>query len=538
MPRLGVVQKNILNVLEDGKSRSSREIVEKTGLASSSISDALRRLWQDGYVLRSDKPIYKVNRAFKGRAGISSNLRTYYLYMLRPFGEKSIWANGNRFVSYAKKYLDVRGRKLQSKAKIVVEFLKKNKDNAWYSTEIADALKENGIKPSDVMTNVRRYEKKGLVYIRGYRTDYGESPFREGYLITWIEEERPREQALEEAIQRTEDALKAKASTNQFMHRVHIVKDAIFECSKLRDLASFEYIKSKLDCSEHQAEGAITRALQLYPELREIKLFNAYRYYFHNSMPQDELRAAIAMKENYIRKVKGKANRIGHNWEAAVGFFIDTLTTGATFWSQKHRNEGMNERRITIHLVKSVSGRKYNAEVDRVWEVTPGPLLQSTTYVLECKWGLVRKKDVDDFFNVLRWSKEFGVDTPEGRQIKQGVIGVFAGSAFDPKETVKLADESKISLATYAARMNIQLLKASDFNEKLIMRGCPRKTSVQKICKIAKDENEVREVLELVWKNPEKTEKILEEVAERNKDIYELEKMLEKTNGQFNGKDS
>jgi hypothetical protein len=42
----------------------------------------------------------------------------------------------------------------------------------------------------------------------------------------------------------------------------------------------------------------------------------------------------------------------------------------------------------------------------------------------------------------LRWSKEFGVDTPDGRQVRQGVLGVFAVSAFNPHENVRLKDES------------------------------------------------------------------------------------------------
>jgi hypothetical protein len=102
---------------------------------------------------------------------------------------------------------------------------------------------------------------------------------------------------------------------------------------------------------------------------------------------------------------------------------------------------------------------------------SPGPLLNPTTYVLECKWGLVRKQDIDHLFEVLRNSKEFGIDTPEGRQIKQGVIGVFAGSAFNPNEKIRLKNEEEISLASYAARISIQLLKTSDFNEKLKQRG-------------------------------------------------------------------
>jgi len=156
-----------------------------------------------------------------------------------------------------------------------------------------------------------------------------------------------------------------------------------------------------------------------------------------------------------------------------------------------------------------------------------GLFAQPITYVLECKWGLVTKRNVDDFLDVLRWSKDFGVDTPEGRQVKQGIVGVFAGSAFDPKETVRLKDETEISLATYAARMNIQLLKASDFNEKIRERGVPKEITVQRICRIAREEKEVREVLEDIWKSPEKSEEILNKIAEKNKKVYDFERMLE-----------
>jgi hypothetical protein len=118
------------------------------------------------------------------------------------------------------------------------------------------------------------------------------------------------------------------------------------------------------------------------------------------------------------------------------------------------------------------------------------------------------------------------VDTPEGRQVKQGMVDVFAAGAFNPKESVRLKDESTISLASYAARMNIQLLKAADFNEKLHEHGCT--VTVQKICRVAKDEGEVREVLDAVWTKPSKGEEVLAEVAERNKELFEFERMLEK----------
>jgi hypothetical protein len=378
-------------------------------LGKRAIEGALYRLWKEGVILRTDKPLMEAQRIFKGRAGITRNLRKYHLYILRPEGKDSLEFEGMRFIKYEK----VKRIAKESKAKIIYDFLQRNKDRAFFSKEITQALKHRGIKPSDIMTNVRRLERKGLVYVRGYRTGYGETPFKEGYLITWIDPSKPREKAIEEAIRRTEIALMEKSSP--IMQRIHVIRDQIIEASKLNDLVSFEFIQNKLDCSEHEAETALRRAMQLYPEIKEVKLFNRFRYFYHASMPKEQFERAKTRKENYIRKVKGRENRVGHNWEACVEWFIDKFTTGAHFMTQDHRNRRMDKRRITLHLIKSVRGRIGRAEVDRVWTVTPGVFAQPITYVLECKWGLVSKRHVDDFLEVLRWSSEFGVNTPEGR---------------------------------------------------------------------------------------------------------------------------
>lgn len=143
---------------------------------------------------------------------------------------------------------------------------------------------------------------------------------------------------------------------------------------------SLEFLREKLGCSEYELEGAVERAEQLYPEIREVKVFERFRHLYHASMPEEVLRKAVKAKEDYIRVYGGQRARIGHNWEACVEWFIDKFTTGA----------------------------------------------------------------------------EFGVDTPEGRQIKSGVIGVFAGSAFNDKKKIMLKDETVIGLPSYAARMNIK----------------------------------------------------------------------------------
>jgi len=519
----------VLAVLVDGKPRTTRNIARGAGLGESAVYGVLRRCWESGYVLRTKKPLYEFEKVSRGRRGVAAHVRPFHLYVLRPKGIKFMRIEGQEYVEFSKEHLDVRGGGARSKAKVILDFLRKHSDKAWFSKQIAETLENEGVRPCDVMANVRRFEDKGIVYVRGYKLEEGQTPFKEGYLITWIDQDKPREEAIEDAIRKTDKALEDKRSESPLVDRVHKMRDMIIEHSKLRRLVGFAYIHMKLGCSEYEALHALARTLQLYPDLKEIKLFDAYRYFYHISLSDEDLNAAVKMKENYIRMAKGRANRVGHNWEAVAEWFIDRFTTGAHFWTQSHRTEHMDPRRITLHLTKGVGSRRNAAEVDRVWEVTPGVFAPPVVYVLSCKWGLVRKEDVDDFLEVLRWSKEFGVDSQDGRQIKQGMYGVFAGQAFNPKENVKLKNDTSISLASYAARMNIQLLKAVDFNSKLQERGCLKAVTVQRVCKVARDEREVREILDAVWENSSKSEEILEKVAMNNEDVYKFERMLDTT---------
>jgi len=516
-----------LGVLAGKGPMNIRDISRETGLSRSQVYNSIALCWRRGLVLRTAKPVYGRERVFKGRSGSLLHTRPFHLYLLRPKGVDEVMVGGRRFVGYADEHLDPRGGGGVSKARRVLGFLREHVEEAFFSTDVVEGLKEYGVRNHDVMANVRRFERRGLVYVRGYKTDERQTPFREGYLLTWLDPEKPRELAIEEAIERTERALEGRASSSPLMERVHRIRDMVLEHSKLRKLVGATYILNKLKCSIYEAEHAIERALQLYPDMKVTKLFDAFRYYYHASLSEEDLSAAVEMKRNYIRMAKGRDNRIGHNWEAVADWFIDRFTTGARFWTQKHRDGGMDPRRITLHLLKGVGGRRNAAEVDRVWEVNPGVFAPPITYVLSCKWGLVNKRHVDDFLEVLRWSKGFGVDTPDGREIKQGVVGVFAASSFNPRENVRLKDESTISLAQYAARRNLQLVTAADFNVKLRERGCSKGVTVQKVCKLARDEDEVRRTLDYVWSDSENAGKILKGLQEGNEDLYRFEKKLE-----------
>jgi len=518
----------LLAVLSDGKPKSSLEIANATGLEGDAIWSALNRCWHNNLILRTKIPLHVFSRNFKGRGGIRRNLRKYHLYTLKPENVFSLSVEGRLFVSYDKS----NSLRKTSKAHIILGFLKSNADRAYFATEIAMQLREKGVRQCDIMSNARRWQRKGLVLVRGYRMDDRQIPFQEGYLLVYVDASKPRDDALKEAIEKTEHVLSKRETTNPVLQRTFRIRDSIIESTSARELVSFAYLVENIGCSKYEAEAAINRALQLYPDLKELRLFNAFRYFYHDSLGAQELEASIAMKKNYIRLTKGRSNRIGHNWEAVTEWFIDKFTTGARFWNQEHRTKIMDPRRITIHLTKSVGSRRQNAEVDRVWEVTPGIFSPSVTYVLSCKWGIVFKRDLDDFFNVLRWSKEFGVTTNNGREIRQGVVGVFAASAFNPKENVKQHDDLTITLASYATRMNVQLLKASDFNSKLYQKGCPKTASVQKICKIATNEKQVRELLERVWNEPKKSEQLIAAFVEKNKKVYEFEEFLEQNDSE------
>ena len=71
-------------VLCDGEPKSRREIVKATKLSPSAVGNGLRKCWEGGFILRSMKPLYVAEKLFKGRSGMRSNTRPYYLYVFRP----------------------------------------------------------------------------------------------------------------------------------------------------------------------------------------------------------------------------------------------------------------------------------------------------------------------------------------------------------------------------------------------------------------------------------------------------------------------
>jgi len=503
----------VYNFLVSNGVASLRDVYEALGEKPNRVDDCLRRLWKKDFVLRTRESTFEFETLSKGRGGIVGYTRAINHYIVN---------NGHEipasFVSYGDRKRDGRSRDVESKASQVLNFLETNKDKAFYSVDITKELK---VKSCDIMSNVRRFEKKGLVYVRGYQSHDQRSPFRKGFILAFIDQELPRDQAIKEAFERTSKMLLDNPTSNTIHERVRLIRDQLLTSN---ELLSLSYLRNILHCDIDQAKRALRRARQLYTDIKQVKIFDKFAYYYLDSVKPEDLKANIEMKKNYIRIRFGRDNRVGHNWEAVVEWFIDKFTEGAEFLKQNHRRN-IDPRRITLHLLKPVGNRKQSAEVDRVWKVTPGLFSPTVTYVLECKYSVVRRKSLDDFLEVLKWSTDFGVDTENGRELKKGVIPVFGAGAYNPNEKV-VVNGQKIILAQYASRMNIKLLRPADFNRKLREHGVGKKVTVQKVCRVCKDEKDVRAVLDEIWEEPSKAKEELAEVLERNHNVFEFERVL------------
>jgi hypothetical protein len=138
---------------------------------------------------------------------------------------------------------------------------------------------------------------------------------------------------------------------------------------------------------------------------------------------------------------------------------------------------------------------------------------------------LIRRDDVEDFLDIARFSKEFGADDRHGRVIRNGVVLWMAGAAIDNKASI-LVGNDYLTVASFASRLGIKFIPASQINEQLQRRGW-EKASVKAICRVAKDAHEAMETLDQIWGHPEKAKEILAKYAEQNKSILEQERMLE-----------
>jgi hypothetical protein len=360
------------------------------------------------------------------------------------------------------------------------------------------------------------------------------TPFEQGFAVTWIDPNLPREQALAQAKERTDKLLQDEQTTSPLFQRVHTIYDIVTDVSLKRDIAGQIYIMSELGCSRHQLELALKKTLEFYASIKRVSIFGDEQgnygyphYYNENILSHDDLEAAVKAKQQYLMKVKSSDERKGHALEGVVWWSLEKFRR-ARFLTQKHRTAGMHPNRHTLHLIKPVRRRKRAAEIDGIWEARESALLcenERVTNVLEVKFNLIRREDVEDFLDVIRFSKELGADDRHGRVVKNGIVLWMAGAAIDSRASILVGNEY-LTVASYAGRLGIKFIPIAAINRQLQQKGW-EKASVKVICRVAKDAYEAMEMLDQICAHPKKAKDILAKYADQNKSILEQERMLE-----------
>jgi hypothetical protein len=208
--------------MSDGRPRSSRDVAKQLLFTDRAAESVCYRGWKAGLLLRAAKPISERNKTFAGRAGFRHNTRSYYLFVLHNDADETEVEN-LRFLSFKKTPRIVKPNKSQ----LILNFLKENLDKAFYTSQIAKTLKDQGITIRDIAANLRRYEKKGYVFFRGYRTAEHETPFAAGFIVTYLDPLKTRSQAIAEALERTDLLLEGGSHINPLAERIRVIRDEI-----------------------------------------------------------------------------------------------------------------------------------------------------------------------------------------------------------------------------------------------------------------------------------------------------------------------
>ena len=69
-------------------------------------------------------------------------------------------------------------------------------------------------------------------------------------------------------------------------------------------------------------------------------------------------------------------------------------------------------------------------------------------------------------------------------------------------------------------------MRPADLHSKLRERGVIKKVTVQKVCRVSKNEKDIRVVLDEIWQKPLKAQEIIVKTLDRNQGVFEFEKIL------------
>ncbi len=442
----------VLEVLDVPRLRG--DVARLVGRSESSVSQCLKRLWMEGRVLRSDRPVSVsfvesrpgVGRYWKrvsGHLWIRSDSP-----LLTPSGvvevelphtekytlKETVRKVNVRFVPYREEP----AKEARISQEAVLEWFRSRSMGA-VSREVADHF---GVPVARATMILEKLRRKGLLERRGRWNPKlaKETPFR-GAIQGYVYGLAGTDQA-----QKRIEAGEGLYSPHAKAVYVEIQKD-----SRQKRITPYRRIAESLGLSDYETLKAIRVLTEIYPDLVTLKIGGMGFVYDRRLLSEEDVERQVEYWEKRVSKEKLMAGAIGIFHEAytqkAIDLTFQDLEIKMTFWRRVSRGKVRYDIRLS-------NGR----QIDRVLQVDyyiRGQHLWTHLYPIECKFikGGVRPEHVTEFHDKLRTSLEFGeeVELREGAQtlrvhvVKQNVYPVFIAPSFT-KEARQLAKKLHIHL--------------------------------------------------------------------------------------------
>jgi predicted DNA-binding transcriptional regulator len=193
------VRSQVMRLLDDGQPRAIRQLAQELGMSEERVYNSVYLLYKCGAVLRTEKAQAQESaRRWEKKPA-------HHLWTVSPDGEKDTIIAGQKYVGHRKR----NGKTISQQ---IIGYVREHlHDKAAFTTQLRKDLEKQlgaSVLQSMVMCVLSKHRRE--VYIRGYQGAERMTPFAEGFAVTWLDPNLPREQGLVEAKERTDKFLQGE----------------------------------------------------------------------------------------------------------------------------------------------------------------------------------------------------------------------------------------------------------------------------------------------------------------------------------------
>jgi hypothetical protein len=184
--RCETFRSQVMRLLDDGHLRTIRQIAQELSVRERIVYNAVYTLYERGGIIRTEKPQTPENARKWERP------RPRHLWTISREGDKDTIIGGVKYVAYGK-------REGKSLSQHIIDYVREHlRDRAAFTTQVREDLEKRlGVEVlQSMVTCILSKYRHREVYLRGYQGAERMTPFEQGFTVTWLDPNLPREQAL------------------------------------------------------------------------------------------------------------------------------------------------------------------------------------------------------------------------------------------------------------------------------------------------------------------------------------------------------